>query len=192
MAPGAFAGRTVLVAGGAGAVGHAAIQLARWAGATVITTVVASRRPLSPRRRRAARGELPRPTKPRRGSARSRRTGVDLVVEVSPAKPAMDVELIRPRGRSRSTPTTAATSDPEGPRDFATNVRYQCVLLYTVGNDALQAAAEDIKAAIADGALPSARNTVCRCTVSRSSETADAHDAVEGGRRQGAHRRRDA
>ena len=31
--------RTVLVAGGAGAVGHAAIQLARWAGATVLTTV---------------------------------------------------------------------------------------------------------------------------------------------------------
>ena len=29
----------MLVAGGAGAVGHAAIQLARWAGATVITTI---------------------------------------------------------------------------------------------------------------------------------------------------------
>src|SRR5215203_778952 len=37
--PGALAGEVVLVAGGAGAVGHAAIQLARWAGATVITTV---------------------------------------------------------------------------------------------------------------------------------------------------------
>ena len=39
LAPGALAGRTVLVAGGAGAVGHAAIELARWAGATVVTTV---------------------------------------------------------------------------------------------------------------------------------------------------------
>src|SRR5512132_3448969 len=37
--PGALAGKAVLVAGGAGAVGHAAIQLARWAGATVITTI---------------------------------------------------------------------------------------------------------------------------------------------------------
>src|SRR5215204_5840035 len=37
--PGALAGKVVLVAGGAGAVGHAAIQLARWAGAIVITTV---------------------------------------------------------------------------------------------------------------------------------------------------------
>lgn len=32
-------GRTVLVTGGAGAVGHYAVQLARWAGATVIATV---------------------------------------------------------------------------------------------------------------------------------------------------------
>ena len=39
LGPGALAGRTVLVAGGAGAVGNAAIQLAKWAGATVLTTV---------------------------------------------------------------------------------------------------------------------------------------------------------
>src|SRR6202161_1979502 len=32
-------GRTVLVTGGAGAVGHYAVQLAAWAGATVIATV---------------------------------------------------------------------------------------------------------------------------------------------------------
>lgn len=37
--PGALAGKVVLVAGGAGAVGHAAIQLATWAGAVVITTI---------------------------------------------------------------------------------------------------------------------------------------------------------
>ncbi|MGH2718944.1 MAG: alcohol dehydrogenase catalytic domain-containing protein, partial [Actinomycetota bacterium] len=39
LAPGALKERSVLVAGGAGAVGHAAIQLARWAGAKVIATV---------------------------------------------------------------------------------------------------------------------------------------------------------
>ena len=39
LSPGALEGRTVLVTGGAGAVGHAAIQLARWAGAEVITTI---------------------------------------------------------------------------------------------------------------------------------------------------------
>ena len=39
LSPGALDGVTVLVSGGAGAVGHAAIQLARWAGATVVTTI---------------------------------------------------------------------------------------------------------------------------------------------------------
>lgn len=37
--PGALAGATVLVSGGAGAVGHAAIQLGRYAGAKIIATV---------------------------------------------------------------------------------------------------------------------------------------------------------
>jgi len=39
IAPGSFTGRTVLVQGGASAVGNAAIQLAAWADATVIATV---------------------------------------------------------------------------------------------------------------------------------------------------------
>src|SRR3954470_2150478 len=39
LRPRALAGRGGLVAGGAGAVGNAAIQLARWSGATVVTTV---------------------------------------------------------------------------------------------------------------------------------------------------------
>jgi NADPH2:quinone reductase len=44
LTPGALSDRVVLVAGGAGAVGHAAIQLAAWADATVISTVRAPRR----------------------------------------------------------------------------------------------------------------------------------------------------
>ena len=39
IGPGSLTGRTVLVQGGAGAVGNAAIQLARWADATVVATV---------------------------------------------------------------------------------------------------------------------------------------------------------
>ena len=39
FADGPIAGKTVLVTGGAGVVGHYAIQLAKWAGARVVTTV---------------------------------------------------------------------------------------------------------------------------------------------------------
>src|SRR4029079_1057273 len=39
LGPGTLENTTVLVQGGAGAVGNAAIQLAAWAGATVISTV---------------------------------------------------------------------------------------------------------------------------------------------------------
>jgi NADPH2:quinone reductase len=42
FAAGAVQGKTVLVTGGAGAVGHYAVQLAAWAGATVIATVSSS------------------------------------------------------------------------------------------------------------------------------------------------------
>jgi NADPH2:quinone reductase len=38
-------GKTLLVTGGAGAVGHYAVQLANWAGATVIATVSSAERP---------------------------------------------------------------------------------------------------------------------------------------------------
>ena len=83
LGPGALDGFTVLVAGGAGAVGHAAIQLARWAGATVITTI-SSRREGSTGDcgRRAPRRELPRRGRRRRairvdraGRRRHRRRG---------------------------------------------------------------------------------------------------------------------
>ena len=41
LGDGPVAGRTLLVSGGAGAVGHMAVQLAKWAGATVLATAAA-------------------------------------------------------------------------------------------------------------------------------------------------------
>jgi NADPH2:quinone reductase len=50
---GPIAGKTVLVQGGAGAVGHCAIQLARWGGARVITTVSSAQKSEQARSARA-------------------------------------------------------------------------------------------------------------------------------------------
>ena len=68
LGPGALTGHTVLVQGGAGAVGNAAIQLARWADATVIATVSSpAQGPAGRRGRRRPRRGLPGPGRGRRG-----------------------------------------------------------------------------------------------------------------------------
>src|SRR5262245_51440777 len=53
-------GKILLVTGGAGAVGHYAVQLARWAGATVIATVSSSEKAERARAGGGARHQLPR------------------------------------------------------------------------------------------------------------------------------------
>lgn len=181
--PGALEGFTVLVAGGAGAVGHAAIQLARWAGATVITTVSS-----------AEKAELARSAGAHHvvdytagdTAAAIREVapdGVTLIVEVSPARNAeLDLAVIATRG------SIAVYADNGGGEltipvraTFSLNVRYQFVLLYTVGQAALDAAKLDVTAAAESGALEvgeSAGLPLHRYTLD---QTAAAHDAVEGG-----------
>src|SRR6266545_3853573 len=85
VGPGVLAGRTLLVAGGAGAVGNAAIQLARWAGATVVTTVSG---PEKAALARAAGADTVVNYRTEDAAAVIRQAapeGVDLVVEVAPA-----------------------------------------------------------------------------------------------------------
>ena len=48
------------------------------------------------------------------------------------------------------------------------NLRYQFVLLYTVGDAALTAAVEDITLAPMTRQCPSAKTPACRCSGSRS------------------------
>ena len=64
---------------------------------------------------------------------------------------------------------------------FALNVRYQFLLLYTVGDAALAAAAEDLDRALADGALEVGEAAGLPLTRFPLERTADAHDAVEAG-----------
>jgi NADPH:quinone reductase len=183
LEPRALAGRNVLVAGGAGAVGHAAIQLARWAGARPIATVSSDEKAALAR---AAGAEhvvnyrSPEAVDEIRGHAPD---GVDVIVEVSPAvNAALDVAVLAPNG----TVAVYASQDGDELRLpiwelMRRNIRYQFVLVYPVPTEAKDQAVADVSAAAADGALPvgeAAGLPLHRFPLER---TADAHDAVEGG-----------
>ncbi len=183
LAPGALAGMTVLVAGGAGAVGNAAIQLARWAGATVITTVS------SPEKADLARAAgAHHVVNYRDGDAAAAirdlaPDGVDLVVEVAPAQNLrLDVGVIKPRGTIAIYANNGGDEVTLSVREtFSTNARFQWVLLYTVGEAALRAAAEDITAAVADGGFGVGDDHGLPLHHFPLERTADAHAAVESG-----------
>ena len=181
--PGALTGKTVLVAGGAGAVGHAAIQLARWAGATVITTVSNDQKAAY-----ATAAGAHHIVNYREADAADRireaaPDGVDLVVEVAIDNNAeLDLSVLKPRGTIAS---YAMAGDGRITLDIGQNMglntRYQFMLLYTVGWDIMANAAADVNAAITAGALSVgeiAGLPVHRFTLE---QTADAHRAVENG-----------
>ena len=183
LAPGALEGRVVLVAGGAGAVGHAAIQLARWAGATVITTISSDAKAAL-----ATAAGAHHVVNYRTGDAVAEITalapgGVDVVVEVAPGpNAALNLAVLANHG------TVAYYANDNGDAvaldvvpHFAKNVRYQGLLLYTVGEDALAVAAEDITRALEDGALPVGEEAGLPLTRFPLERTADAHAGVEGG-----------
>ena len=183
LSPGALDDRVVLIHGGAGAVGHAAIQLAAWAGATVIATVSSdAKADLA----RAAGADHVFGYPDESLAARIlevARGGVDHIVEVSPAQNAsLDVAVLANHG-SIAFYANNNGDDFTAPiaASFAKNARWQGLLLYTVGDEALAAAAEDITAALKDGALPVGEAAGLPISWYPLEETAAAHDAVEQG-----------
>ncbi|TCC44979.1 NADPH:quinone reductase [Kribbella capetownensis] len=181
LRPGALSGRTILVAGGAGAVGNAAIQLARWAGATVISTV--SRESKATLATAAGAHHVVEYTKADaadaiRGIAPD---GVDLVVEVAAgANAELDLAVLRPRGTiSIYANDGGAPFELDVRRNMGLNTRYQFVLLYTVGWDRITAAAEDINHAIEDEAYRVGEQAGLPLHRYQLEDTAAAHAAVE-------------
>jgi NADPH2:quinone reductase len=183
LGPGALAGRTILVAGGAGAVGNAAIQLARWSDATVLTTVSsADKAQLAA----AAGADHVINYKQVDVAAEVRRIaphGIDAIVEVSPAQnAATDAEVLAPNG-------SVAIYANNGGSEFTlpvrpsmvTNARWQFVLLYTAPSAAKARAIEDVVAGVLDGAIRVGRGVGLPLTHFPLENTADAHAAVAAG-----------
>jgi NADPH2:quinone reductase len=181
--PGALEGKSVLVAGGAGAVGHAAIQLARWAGATVVTTVSG---PEKGALATAAGAHHVVNYKTGDAAADIRELvpgGIDLVVEVAPAQNAA---LNAAVGANRASVAVYANNGGDTITldvrpNMVLNTRYQFVLLYTVGDEALRNAEADVSAAAAAGVLEVGEATGLPLHRFSLSDTAAAHDAVENG-----------
>ena len=183
LAPGTLDGQTVLIAGGAGAVGNAAIQLARWAGATVITTVsgpekaelatrAGAHHVVNYRTQNAA--EVIRELAP---------SGVDLIVEVAPSVNAeLDTAVVGPN----ATVSVYATDggDKAGLPVFPLmrgNIRYQFVLVYTLSQAAKENAIADVSAAVAAGAINVGDAAGLPLHHYPLERTAEAHNAVQNG-----------
>jgi len=178
FADGPVDGKTVLVAGGAGAVGHFVIELAKRAGARVITTVSG---PYKAELAAKAGADLvvnyrePDAVEQIRSFAGP--GGVDHVVEVAlGANLQLDLAVLHSGGRIVTYAAEAA--DPVLPvrACMTANVVLRFVLLYGVPPEALRQAVRDITAALADGAL-----TELPVTRFPLDEIASAHDVVEGG-----------
>ena len=94
----------------------------------------------------------------------------------------LDVGVIKPRGTIAIYANNGGDEVTLSVREtFSTNARFQWVLLYTVGQAALRAAAEDITAAVADGGFGVGDEHGLPLHHFPLERTADAHAAVEGG-----------
>ena len=183
LTPGSLDGQHVLVTGGAGAVGHAAIQLARWAGATVITTVSSDEKAELARAAGAHHVINYRSADVAAEVAAITQHGVDTIVDVNVlANLEADLAVIRFGGTIAvyATDSNDPLSVPIGAA-MRKNVRLQFVLTYTVTDEQKRAAVAAVSAAVADGALPVGDEHGLPLTRFALADTAAAHDAVEAG-----------
>jgi NADPH2:quinone reductase len=183
LGPGTLQGRTILVAGGAGAVGNAAIQLARWSDATVITTVSG---PEKAQLAAAAGADHIIDYRQQDVVAEVRRIaphGVDSIVEVSPAVNAGIDAAVLANGGSVAMYANNGGNEVTIPirPSMVTNARWQFVLLYTVAPGPKAHAIEDVAGAVLDGAVRAGRDAGVPLTHFDLADASAAHAAVEGG-----------
>ncbi len=176
LGDGAVAGQVVLVHGGAGGVGRCAIEIAKWAGATVVATastdakravaMSAGADHVFDYRDESAVADVLAAVGP-----------VDRIIEVNlPANLEFDLGVSRPG--SVVACYAADGDDPVIPRRrlMTANLTLQFMLLYTLAPAALSAAVSAVESALADGAL-----TMPPVRFFELEEIVAAHEAQEGG-----------
>ena len=175
FADGSLDGQTVLVAGGAGAVGNAAVALARRDGATVVATASS---PEKAALASAAGAHAVVDYRADDAAAQVRAAapdGVTRIVEVAlGANVTLDLAVIAPRG------VVSTYADDELRTStrplMVANTTLQFVLIYGLPDAALDAAATGVSAALADGTLRGL--PVTRFALA---DVAAAHVAVQSG-----------
>ncbi|MEU5725111.1 NADPH:quinone reductase [Micromonospora sp. NPDC047738] len=180
---GALSDHVVLVQGGAGAVGNAAIQLARWADACVITTVST---PEKAQLAAAAGADFVINYREQDVVEEVRKIapdGVHTIVEVAAAvNAAADVQILRPGG------AVCVYADDGGSEVtlpirplMVPNARWQFVLIYTAPKAAKAQAVTDVTAAVAQGAIRVGEEAGLPLHRYPMSAAQAAHKAVEDG-----------
>jgi len=171
-------GKTILVAGGAGAVGHAAIELAKFDGAHVITTVSSSEKAELARAAGADVVVNYRDADAIDQIKAAAPNGIDRVIEVAlGANLELDLAVLRPAG-SIITYAAEPTGDPMLPvrRLMTDNITLHFILVYNFTPEQIEAAVAGVSAALAAGALTPSPETHFALD-----QIAEAHEAVEGG-----------
>lgn len=179
FAEGPVTGQTVLVTGGAGAVGHYAIQLAKWGGAEVITTISSAEK--AAHARQAGADHLINYRSEDVTNKIMELTdgaGIDTVVDVDfGGNLPVTQEVIAGNG-TISSYATEGNSEPILPVKLfrGKNVNLHFVLVYNMSQQAKADACKDINQAIEDGAL-----THAIAKKFPLEQLAEAHEAVESG-----------
>ncbi len=173
---GPITGQTVLVAGGAGAVGHFAVELAKRAGARVIATVSGPEKAALAEKAGADLVVNYR-SADAAGQVRAFAPAVDRVIEVALGA-NLKLDLAVARAGTIVVTYAAEAGDPVLPvrACMTANVVLKFMLLYRVAQAALDRAAEDITAALAAGDL-----TGLPVHTFPLEDIAAAHEAAEAG-----------